>query len=345
VNGFVGRKNPVSWLGLLPYGGNRNDLMWPTTIMDLGPRDVYTQEIVYSNDYDGYVMKNLDTTTFKDVSDLLNTFIISRLINKNILNGLLAIAGVSSVFRFFSRENKKIDGDYAQMVSINSELGTLGFSDENYDSCTDIFYNGGNSNNGVFGIAFKANNQVRDYVTPKRNIISEELTIDKLDCAFEPFKVNTQVVPYYQWFIKPNNNVAEDYDSAKPLFPNNGADTIYGSQYNEWSTNSYSGLTFFSHNYQKLDRLNRNSRYFRTKGSTITKYYRSVIFSVDSSNPPLPTSSIATWDLNFADSGTPQSARIVNTGAPFYFYFGLNKGKSAFDRFVRKWIEPEIITD
>ena len=345
ANGFVGRKNPISWLGKTPYGGNVNSLMWPTTIMDLGPRDVYTQEIVYSNDYDGYVMKNLDSTTFKDVSDLLNTFIISRLINKNILNGLLAIAGVSSVFRFFSRENKKIDGDYAQMVSINSELATLGFSDENYDSCTDIFYNGGNSNNGVFGIAFKADNEIRDYITPKRNIISEELTIDKIDCAFEPFKVTTQVVPYYQWFIKPNNDKPEDYEPGKSLFPGAPADTIYGSQLNNWSTNPYSGTTFFSHKYQKLDRLNRNSRYFRTKGSTITKYYRSVIFSVNSGNPTLPTSDITTWDLNSADSGTPQSARIVNTGAPYYFYFGLNKGKTAFDRFVRKWIEPEIITD
>jgi hypothetical protein len=28
-------------------------------------------------------------------------------------------------------------------------------------------------------------------------------------------------------------------------------------------------------------------------------------------------------------------------GAPFYFYFGLTNGASAFDRFAAKWIDTE----
>ena len=31
--------------------------------------------------------------------------------------------------------------------------------------------------------------------------------------------------------------------------------------------------------------------------------------------------------------------RLFNVGAPFYFYFGLKKGKSAFDRFTTKWLD------
>ena len=343
TDGFVGRKNPINWFTNNSYGGNTNNLMYPTTVMDLGPRDIYTQEIVYSNDYDGYVMKNLNSTTFKDISDLLNTFIISRLVNRGTLDKILAAAGVGSVLRYFSRENFKIDADYAQMVSINSELGTLGFSDESYSSCTDLFYNGGKTSNAVFGVFYSANTQVRDYVSPKRTIISDELTIDKTNCAFEPFKVKTQNVPYYQWFIKPNYGVDGDYDSSKPLFAPFKADSIFGSQLNGWSTEPYSGLTFFNYPYQKLDRLNRNSRYFRTKGSTITKYYRSFIYSVDSTG--YRSANWNTWDVNNAPSDKPQMQRVVNTGAPYYFYFGLNQGKSAFDRFTRKWIEPEIITD
>jgi hypothetical protein len=37
--------------------------------------------------------------------------------------------------------------------------------------------------------------------------------------------------------------------------------------------------------------------------------------------------------------------RIFTVGAPFYFYFGLKKGKTAWDRFARKWLDLETFTD
>jgi hypothetical protein len=346
TNSYVGRKNPKNWFTRKEFGGNVNNLMFPTTVLDMGPRDSYTQEIVFSNDYDGYVMKNLDSTTFKDVSDLLNTFIISRLINRTMLDKILGVVGVGQVLKYFSRNNLKIDGDYAQMVSINSELGTVGFSDENYDSCTDIFYNGGNSTNCVFGIYYSSNTQIRDYVTPKRTIITEDSTINNSNCAFEYFKVRTQSVPFYQWFIKPNYNEDKDYDSGKPLYPANFPyDSIFGSQLNDWSTNPYSADTFFSYGYQNLDRLLKTSRYFRTSGSLITKYYRGNIYSVGNSTPPAQSGDTQFWDVNSPGAGVPQAERVVNTGAPFYFYFGLNQGKSAFDKFTRKWIDTDVFTD
>jgi hypothetical protein len=33
--------------------------------------------------------------------------------------------------------------------------------------------------------------------------------------------------------------------------------------------------------------------------------------------------------------------RIINNSGPYYFYFGLSKGKSAFDRFLTKWIKSD----
>ena len=314
--------------------------MYPTTMMDLGPRDAFTQEIVFSNDYDGYVMKNLNTTTYQDVSELLNVFILSRLTHKSFLGGILNLA---PVIRFFHRPNYKIDGDYAQSVSINSDLGTVPFDDDNYNSC-DIFSNGGSAERPIFGIFYSSNTQVRDYITPKRTIINNNVPLNLSNCAFEYFKVKTQTVPFYQWYIMKNFN--GDINDGSLFGPSPFPDSIFGSQTNNWSTENYSGTTFFYHDYQTLDRLLASSRYFRTNGNTASKYYRGNIYSVNTATPPVQSGDLAYWATNAVpDTAWPQVERIVNTGAPFYFYFGLNKGKSAFDRFTAKWIDVDVATD
>lgn len=343
INGeFSGRKNPVNWFTGRGFSGNERDLMFPTTVMDLGPRDIYTQEIVFSNDYDGYVMNNLNTSTFQDVSDLLNVFIITRITNRTFIQKMIGGAGVTG---YFSRPNLKIDGDYAQSVAINSELGVEGFDADSYDSC-DIYYNGGDLENGIFGIYYSSNTQVRDFVAPKRTIISEEKPYYDTNCAFEYFNVKTQNVPYYQWYVKKNFKPTDDGDDPNPnaIVSSSPPDSIFGSQLNEWSTKTYSGNTFFSHPYQKLDRLDKKSRYTRTKGDVKSKNFRANIYSVDNSG--VQSADVQYWDLNDApDSTKTEFQRVINTGAPYYFYFGLNKGKSAFDRFTKKWIDTEITTD
>jgi hypothetical protein len=342
---FSARPNPVNWFTGKGFGGNERSLMFPTTIMDMGPRDVYTQEIVFSNDYDGYVMNNLNTTTFQDVSDLLNVFIITRITNRTFIQKMIGGAGVTG---YFSRNNLKIDGDYAQSISINSELGIEGFDADSYSSC-DIYYNGGNLDNGIFGIYYSANTQVRDFVSPKRTIISEEKPSFQTDCAFEYFNVKTQNVPYYQWYVKKNFTPNGDDKDPNPgsVLASSPPDSIFGSQLNDWSTKTYSGNTFFSYQYQKLDRLDKNSRYTRTKGEDKSKNFRANIYSVD--NTGKQSADVQYWDLNAAPDSSKSVhtlfQRVINTGAPYHFYFGLNKGKSAFDRFTKKWIDTEITTD
>ncbi len=336
-NTFIGRRNPRNWFTAKGFGGNTKDLMFPTTIMDLGPRDIYTQEIVSNNEYDGYVMKNLNSTTFQDVSELLNLFILTRLINKTFMKKII---GSARITEYFSRSNLKIDSDYAQMNSINSELGVLQFDSENYTNC-DIYFNGAEAENAVFGVFYSSNTQVRDYITPKRTIITDDVSknSNKLDCAFEYIPVKTQTVPFYQWNIKKNYNGDDDGNVDGPSPP----DSIFGSQVNEWDTNGYSAQTaFLTYDYQKLDRIDTNSRYFRTKGSSLLKYYKGYIYSVEAGTEE-HDGDIQFWDKNSVPPDSESAvSRVVNTGAPFFFYFGLNKGKSAFDRFTRKWIETDF---
>ena len=310
---FVGDKSPTGSFG--GYGGNSNNLKFPTTIMDLGPRSSYLQEIVFSDKFDGYVLDRMNSTTYGDVSELLNLLIITRLASPSFLNSILGVG----ILSFFSRTKLMVDGDYAQMISINSELGVSPFQSTNYPDNppgiqNPIYYDDGKVNSRILGIFFSSDTQTRDFISPKRTIINSQTTVTN-SCAFNNFPVFSQTVPFYQWELRDTTN------------------SIFGSQNNEWGSSPLKNDGFFSYPYQSLDRIMLDSRYMRTLENDETQYYKGYIYSVDSSgnlNPKI-------------DSIIPNTDKSYhfNVGAPFHFYFGLKKGKSAFDRFTVKWINTQ----
>jgi hypothetical protein len=316
---FIGKSR-----GSSTSGDNNLYLLNPTTIIDLGPRSVFLQEINMSDDYDGYVMKKLTSTTYGDVIEILNLLIISRLINQNFINDMLKLLIGSNITKYFSRTKYKVDGDYAQLISINSELGVAAFESMDYpDSTTGgqnpVYWNGFNENTSVIGIFFSSDTQTRDFITPKRTIINPTLP-NLSPCGFSYFEVFSQSVPLYQWEI-------------------NGSGSIFGDQNNNWNTNPIND-GFLSLKYQSLDRLQTSSRYFRgtAQNQSQTNYYKGHIYAVDGNGNI--DESYGNWDQN-----TPDEPNSVTVGAPFHFYFGLKKGKSAFDRFTTKWIDTTTFVD
>ena len=315
---FVGmdRPSPGFLKGLFgEYGGNFKNLKYPTTIMDLGPRNLYLQELVMSDDFDGYVANRLTTTSYGDVSELLNLLIITRLASPSFLQQILSVG----ILSFFTRTKLMVDGDYAQMIAINSELSVAPFQSINYPDSppnqqNPIYYNpSGNINDIVFGVFFSSDTQTRDFISPKRTIIDPDGLVDQT-CTFSYFSVFTQDVPFYQWNIK-----GQDTNS------------IFGSQENEWYSNPINGAAFFNYPYQLLDRTQTSSRYMATSQRPESKYFKGYIYSV------FPD---GTLNPNFDSIQTNSyNDRLFNVGAPFYFYFGLKKGKSAFDRFTTKWLD------
>jgi hypothetical protein len=290
-------------------------------MLDMGPRNDYIQELVMSDDFDGYVMKNLDSSSYGDVSELLNMLIVTRLANRNFLTQILGVG----ILKFFSRDNYKklmIDGDYAQMNSINSEVGVAPFESINYSWTSPgqdpIFYSSGNNENDtIFGVFFSSDNRIRDFISPKRTIINSNLTVTDT-CSFSNISVFSQEVPFYQWRIRDTQ-------------------FIFGNQDNGWYTDPLTDDGYFKFKYQDLDRLNINSRYFRTNGSPETQFDKGYIYAVKGNTQDDLTADIQYWDRNTINGN------IINVGSPYHFYFGLNKGKSAFDRFRQKWINTEEI--
>ena len=342
-------ENPGSgaFIGItnLDSGGGRNNkfIKFPTTIMDLGPRSKYLQEIVMSDDLDGYNIGNLNKSSFSDVSPLLNLFILSRTVTKEF---------TFLITSFFSR-SLYIDGDYAQMVATNSQVGIAPFEESNYGNQTGstsnpVFYANTAASlariGPTFGVFYNSDLEIRDLVSPRRTLINGD--VPESFCSFNELSNFSQQIPMYQWEIK-QTITFNDNEETTPW--------IFGNETNDWytdlvtttpATEDGDGVeTFFSYKYQNLDRLETESRFFRTNVDSKTNFFKSYIYGVSESFAPGPTgitinSSVSTWSRNSVPS---DNNNLITFGTPFYFYFGLKNGKTAIDLFKRKWINSENV--
>jgi hypothetical protein len=315
---FVGREgNKV----LNQFVGNTKNHMYPTTIMDLGPRDELQKYLSQSGNWDGYIMNLLSPTTFGDTSELLNIFVLSRLANTS-FTSLFKSRG-SSVLKFFDTRKKRfVDGDFAQLIATNSQFGVDAYDPENYpepppnsnlSSSLYLRTNFGSPKDVVFGIFYNGNEQARDYISPNRTIYNEDAQIGDV-CASQDIPITTQEVPFYLWSINDNTSRSN----------------IFGNQGNDWKWDS------FSYRYQKIDRLlpYNISRMYKPNTTNIIKYQKGWIYNVE--NVYNQYTEQLDYDPEPYIGGGP-----FLFGAPFYFYFGLTNGASAFDRFAAKWIDTE----
>jgi hypothetical protein len=287
--------------------GNQYFLGNPTTIVDLGPKDNIIKNVCAQPEFQGYVLDTLKATSFQGISDLIQFFIVSRLTNANFLQKILG-SGDSSISELFSRPAQKIDGDFAQLNSINNEMGVVPFSPESY-SQQNLFY--GATPKPVVGVFFSSDTVTRDYISPGREIFIDTPT----KFGYNTFGHKTQQVPMYRWEIKQG-------DSPSP--------SIFGGEMNNWLT---SPSDFYVTPYQGIDRLN-DSTYFASEVKHPTVQRPGYIYN----SIPLKDINGNVTGFTYTGYTTPpiNAGNRVVVGAPYHFYFGLKKGKTAFDIFVTK---------
>jgi len=305
---FIGR--PTT--GLTKPTNSRN-LLFPTTIVNLGMKDSVYQEIIYDASAKAYIMNTLNPTSYSDTSDLVNLFVISRIANSSFLEQI-PLNGNNSLDMLFTREEKRIDGDLAQSMSINSEYGVIPFSPEFYvatGSGDDPVVILGSSYSPTMGVFFSSTTvdlQNKDYLSP--GVINFRPSNNATAITY-PYGIISQYVPFYQWELKQS-----------------GSQNIFGSQLNNWKTNESTSLNstgIFGFNYQSLDRRNINPpTYFVGSNNTNDIYQRGYIFNVNSNGA-----------YSYSMAGIPLSKFLV--GAPNHFYFGIIKGNSALDKFKTKY--------
>ena len=315
---FIGKDSPSipsSWPSVLVndypgIGYNKKQIQFPTTVVDLGPREKFISEICNNNNFNSYFVDRVKSTSYQDTSDLIQIGFLSRLLNDNFRQAIVPVTNPAGdntegkgIIQFFNskRQGDRIDGDFAQMLSINSEWRISPFLSENYPNPSSIYF-GDDTQSGsgyprpVFGVFYESPQIDYSY---RRNLTPgfETLNFAPLLQYYYGYP-KTQEVPHYKWGIS------------------DGTASIFGSENNNWNTNG----PFYKRGYQDLD-FNTTNEYFQAN--------------------PTPTGFLTNFDL----SGNPEPVRDSSgnyiVGAPFHFYFGLNNGKTAIDKFVKLYILTE----
>ncbi len=291
---------------------NRRNLLFPTTIINLGFKDSFYQEIIFDPSARAYIMKSLNSTSYSDTSDLVNLFVISRITDETFLRRLLVgFSPNNNLNQLFSRPERRIDGDLAQAMSINSEYGVIPFSPEYYAITGQVgqpVVVAGTASNPAIGIFFSSTTedlQNKDFVSP--GIIDFRPT-NNINAITYPFELKSQKVPFYQWGLEGSTG------------------GIFGSEKNNWKTNIGDGIT--SYRYQALSRrFTASPAYFNSGYNNVGDIYqRGYIFAVDQNQ---------NYAVYQAQAGTFSTQFMV--GAPYQFYFGVIKGETALDKFKTKY--------
>ena len=325
-NNFIGVESPppnqfwpTELINDFPgLGYNTKRIQFPTTVMDMGPRDKFISQICNDPDFNGYLVDQIKSTSYQDNSDLLQMSFISRLLNASVWDQIIPIGNPSGgssegkgIVQFFnsSRKAERIDGDIAQALSINSEWRVSPYIEENYPN--NFLYIGSDATSDakpVFGIFFSSSTEDYSY----RRKLSPGIEALSYNCggvySYYGYP-SDQNVPHYLWRITGPTN------------------SIFGTEDNNWNTQVLSNGGFFSKNYQDLD-FNTDP-YFR-KSNNLENF--GFITNFDSNDNPeiLP---------NGVVNGLPNQSIIV--GAPYHFYFGLSNGNTAIDKFIKVYINTE----
>jgi len=330
-NNFIGVDSPNPPNGIPSYlintypglGYNTQRIQFPTTIMDMGPRDAFIEQICNDNDLSGYVVDQMRSTSYKDNSDVIQIGFISRFLNPHFRQRILpiSIGGDDSegkgIIQFFNstREAERIDGDFAQALSINSEWAITPFVEENYPN-NQIFIGdeGIGDLRSVFGIFYESSEEEYRY----RRRLTPGIETYSSSCGFPVLnyfgRASDQIVPHYKWTITDSTN-------------------IFGSEDNNWVTSANlnsTGNGFYSQYYQNLD-FDTPNEYYQTTTTNL-----GVITNFVNGVPTSSTSNVVTG----VPSPNPTQSPIV-VGAPFFFYFGLNNGYTAMDKFAKLYLETE----
>jgi hypothetical protein len=341
-------------------------LGFPTTIVDLGPRDEFIKEICIDKSLDPNcsVSRSIGPTSFKSFGELMGLAINYRM---DVSNNTFGIDNFFDNGGFTGQSfNKVFDGDLLQLISINNEAGIEEFDLQNpkyigysYQILDPELYPNVFKKDGYWG------------PLPVTFELDEDGERVRL-CLNEPGRLteSSQKVPFYLWDKKgtgfggtseaTSDDQSWDYNSIQ-LQPLQGMTYgyIHTASPNDPSdqymllpiTNTFGGLTITGMNLTNeiefdviipsgSTHTTYNSEY---PGYTVLKSSSNEIVNPSSGTLYIRYGAAGTWQVIPWNTGVdfilPQREDYYNgtkqiLSTPFQFYFGLKAGKTGLDKFI-----------
>jgi hypothetical protein len=287
-------------------GSNRREINFPTTIIDLGPRTTWIDEVCVdpSLDVNCSITRSIGATSFKQIDDLMEYVIQSKELKER---GRLDIQDL-----FDSRGDGLIDGDIAQLLNFNTQTGIYPFEYEELDSPYSSLYNGYFDSKGPVGIDLVYSEDNPDTLIVEAN----GLLIRK--CINEKGRLGdySQKVPYYMWDTK-GHGFGENANGGESQ--NYYVDRIYNQRIQEIKSNLNTDATVAT-----LDDF-----YLSPEASYVLPPIRDC---VDNGSGKQKSND------NYKEYTVGGNIKhLMEIGSPFHFMFGLKKGNTAWDKFIESF--------
>ena len=274
------------------------EILFPTTIMDLGPRNMFIKEICTDPELDVNcsVSKSIGSTSYQDINDLMEYIIGSKEVKES---GRLEVKDL-----FDRRGGGAIDGDIAQLLNFNSQMGIFGYDDE--DPLSPYYPVGGveiYDGAGPVGLDFVFSQDDEDTEIVEKDGTLLRLCINSAGNLTE----TAQEIPYFRWDRQATTGFG---DNTNGETQNWDRSTIHSTKYQGgWNFNGLMNSVPNGVNEPTGTTENINTNYF--DGTML---------------PPIRDCD----HNNYASQQIP-------LGGPFFFYFGLRTGKTSWNKFVKNF--------
>lgn len=351
---------------------SNNVLGFPTTFVDLGPRDEFIKEICTDKNLDPNcsVSRSIGSTSFKSFGELLGLAINYRM---DVSNGSFDINNFFDNIGFSGQSFQNVlDGDILQLISINNEVGIEEFDLQNPKY---LGYSYQILDPELYPSVFKVGGDWGPLpVTMELDEDGQRIR----SCLNEPGRLteSSQKIPFYLWDKKGTGfgTTGSLVDDQSWDYSNVQVQPLQGMTYGYVATGSYSDssdpylLLPITNNFSGLTisglSVTETAEFDVIYSGTSTAYqnYNSqypgfTVLRVTAGSLLNPTTGtlhirvgnagndgITGWQIISWDSGIdfilPQrqdyygsnTKQILST--PFQFYFGLKSGKTGLDKFI-----------
>ena len=304
--------------------GKKREINFPTTVVDLGPRSTWLNEICADNELDPNcsVPRSIGSTSYKGVDDLMEYIIQSKEIKER---------GRLSVRDLFDSRKGKIDGDIAQLMNFNTQTGIYPFEIEQSDSPYIDLSNGIFDSKGPLGIKFYFSEDDPD--TPELEQLGGLIRA----CLNEPGRLGdtSQRVPYFLWNTRGHGFGERRTDNNSGELPGLFEDAllVFGLGRDGEKQSYYENGVYN----QRIQMFKANLNEDLNNDPSDNEYLKPYLLPPIIDCIEIDGEKLKAND-NYKEYTVGQKrAHFMEIGVPFHYQLGLRKGLTAYDKFVENY--------